>query len=206
MSAPAAIDFPIMQDPLAIALKEWAIICELLLSGRQALVLRKGGVHEEAGPGRFRLDHPRFLLFPAWEHERLDWVKPAWRTRDIPVEAEPEVIPLGGYAEVAGVWEVPTRAAFDELDDLHAWAKPQVDMRFNYKPARPIFAVALRCYRFASPQYVPNRPRYAGCKSWVDLEPEDEVPVNVLQRAEAAMGEKAFDTLMMRIRDALEPH
>ena len=37
---------------LDLALKEWAVICDLLATGRQTLVLRKGGIAEEQGPGR----------------------------------------------------------------------------------------------------------------------------------------------------------
>ncbi len=179
------------------------MVCELLLAGRQAVVLRKGGVHEEAGPGRFRLEHDRFLLFPAWEHERLDWIKPEWRTRETPVEAEPTEIPIGGFAEVAGIWEVPSRRAFDRLDDLHAWARPQVDMRFDYKPERPIYAVALRCYRFAEPLPIANRPRYAGCKSWVDLEPGDAAAVGLMKGAKAVMDDAAFAEVVRRCGGSL---
>ena len=63
---------------LDIALKEWAIVCDFLAQGKCALLLRKGGIHEAGGPGRFALNHDRFLMFPAWEHERLDWIKPDW--------------------------------------------------------------------------------------------------------------------------------
>ena len=65
-------------DLVNLALKEWAVVGDLVADGRCALLLRKGGVHEDTGPGRFRLEHERFLLFPAWEHERLDWIKPDW--------------------------------------------------------------------------------------------------------------------------------
>src|SRR5690606_840280 len=53
---------------LTVALKEWAVVCDLLLEGKCSLLLRKGGVHEDRGPGRFELEHERFTLYPAWEH------------------------------------------------------------------------------------------------------------------------------------------
>ena len=58
---------------LRIALKEWAVICDLLLAGEQAILLRKGGVHEGTGPGQFRLEHDRFALFPAWGASESGW-------------------------------------------------------------------------------------------------------------------------------------
>jgi hypothetical protein len=158
-----------------IALKEWACVCDLLVEGRACLLLRKGGVHEAAGPGRFALEHDRFALFPAWEHENLDWVKPRLRPARGPIEQEPEAIALRGYAEVAGIWEVPSRAQFDRLDDLHPWLPPQVDMRFNYKPERPLYALLVRAYRLAEPKVIPNRRAFAGCRSWVPLAEADRV-------------------------------
>ncbi|NBC11244.1 MAG: DUF1802 family protein [Planctomycetes bacterium] len=186
---------------LDLALKEWAIVCDLLVEGRCALVLRKGGVHEEGGPGRFKLEHERFALFPAWEHERLDWIKPAFRLREAPIEDEPAQIELRGYAEVGRIWEVPSREAFDALDDLHPWTAEQIDMRFNYKPERPLFLLALRAYQLSEAKVIPNRPSFAGCRSWVPLPPEDAVDetgatpamsddrfADVLRRVDAAFG------------------
>ena len=41
---------------------------------------------------------------------------------------EPERFELKAIGEVARIWPVPSREAFDRLDDLHAWATPQIDM------------------------------------------------------------------------------
>ncbi|MEM9789345.1 MAG: DUF1802 family protein [Planctomycetota bacterium] len=160
---------------LDVALKEWGVICQAALSGDQAILLRKGGVHEEDGPGRFRLAHERFALFPAWEHQRADWVKPGWAERCDEADAEPAALTMDGYAEVAGVWPVPSRKAFDTLDDLHVWCAPYVDMRFGYKPDRPLYLVLLRAYRLAEPKTIAMNDLYWGCKSWVDLDHGDGV-------------------------------
>lgn len=189
---------------LDIALKEWAIVCDFLSQGRCALLLRKGGIHEAGGPGRFALNHDRFLMFPAWEHERLDWIKPSWlpaaedlaATVQEPERSEPSQIMFKCYAEAAKIWEVPSRIAFDSIDDLHPWAKPQIDMRFNYKPDRPLYLLALRTYRMPSAVTVPNHDRFAGCVSWVPMEPGDAVDVS---GAEPAMGDREFDSLLQRV-------
>ena len=186
-------------SPLSVALKEWAIVCELLTLGRCALLLRKGGVHEDEGPGRFRLEHERFALFPAAEHEKLDWIKPSFRIRDEPLPARPERVSIPGYAEVAGIWEVPSREAFDRLDDLHPWEKPQIDMRFRYKPERPLYLVALKAYRLREPHRVPYTDAYLGCRSWVDLDASDAVPT---AEAVEAMDESSFREVLQRVEDA----
>ena len=154
---------------LTTALKEWTAVCDLLAEGRCTLLLRKGGVHETTGPGRFALEHDRFAFFPAWEHENLDWLKPGLRPDRGPIEREPEVV-FRGWGEVAGIWPVPTRQALDALDDLHPWLPPQIDMRFDYKPDRPVYALLVRAYRFAQPVVRANEAAFAGCRSWVPLD------------------------------------
>ena len=45
---------------LSFALKEWAAVCQALSTGRQIVLLRKGGIHEAAG--EFELDHRQFVF------------------------------------------------------------------------------------------------------------------------------------------------
>ena len=187
-----------------LALKEWSCVCDLLADGRACLLLRKGGVHEDGGPGRFRLEHDRFAMFPAWEHENLDWIKPDFRPDRGPITQEPDAVTFRGWADVAGLWPVPSREAFDELDDLHPWLKPQVDMRFAYKPERPLYALLVRAYRLPEPVVRKNHPSFAGCRSWVPLEGEGgyrgEIdPVG----STPAIGQAAFDAVRKRVTDTL---
>jgi hypothetical protein len=188
---------------LPIALKEWSIVCDLLVQGRTALVLRKGGVHEFDGPGRFRLEHERFAMFPAWEHERLDWIKPTYRIRDEPIVEPPSQIDIWGWAEVAGAWPVTEREAFDRLDDLHVWEPPQINMRFNYKPDRPVWVLALRVHRLHSPKTIPNRNAFAGCRSWVPLAGDDEIDPAA---STLAMPEEIFSQTIDTIHERLAIH
>lgn len=187
-----------------IALKEWAVVCDLLAAGRCALLLRKGGIHEAGGPGRFALNHDRFLMFPAWEHERLDWIKPDWLPPEVvevgePNVAEPSQITFKSYAEAAKIWEVPSRDAFERLDDLHPWAAPQIDMRFNYKAERPLYLLALRAYRMRREEVVSNDDRFAGCVSWVPMSAEGPGGGVDVAGAEPAMLDDAFAAVIDRV-------
>ena len=56
------------------AFKEWAIICQALAEGRQALILRKGGIAESTG--EFQLEQMRFWLFPTYVHQQRSGIKP----------------------------------------------------------------------------------------------------------------------------------
>ncbi len=195
---------------LDIALKEWAVVCDFLADGKTCLLLRKGGISEHGGPGRFDLAFDRFLMFPAWEHERLDWIKPDWMppppagcaswAEHEPEQGEPAEVVFRCYAEVAGVWQVPSREAFDTLDDLHGWLAPQIDIRFDYKPERPLYLIALRVFRLSEPVSVANREDYAGCRSWVPLPPGTEVDVS---RARRAIPDGAFESILERIDRAM---
>ncbi len=56
------------------ALKEWASAVETLGRGEQILALRKGGIHREDRD--FRFVYPEFLLFPTYEHQKEELIKP----------------------------------------------------------------------------------------------------------------------------------
>ena len=56
------------------AFKEWAVICRALAEGKQALILRKGGIAETGG--EFAVEHTRFWLFPTYTHQQRDGIRP----------------------------------------------------------------------------------------------------------------------------------
>ena len=184
---------------LNVALKEWQIVCDLLLEGELALLLRKGGIHETGGAGVFELEHPEFALFPAWLHQVPNRMKPMYRDRVQRFREEPAEVTLRGFGAVDHIWQVPSRAAFDELDDLHCWSRPQIDMRFNYKPERPLYLMAVRVHRLKEPKTITNRESYAGCKSWVPLEGDDAVDET---NADVVLSDVAFTDVIERVNRA----
>ena len=184
---------------LDVALKEWQVVCDLLLDGELAMLLRKGGIHETGGAGVFELEHPRFALFPAWLHQVPNRMKPRYRDRVQRFRAEPSELTLRGMGAVDHIWQVPSRDAFDALDDLHCWSRPQIDMRFNYKPERPLYLMAVRVYRLAQPKTIANLESYAGCKSWVPLEGDDAVDDS---NATPVLDDAAFQCVVDRINEA----
>lgn len=180
---------------LDIALKEWAVVCDLLLEGGLAVLLRKGGIAETGGPGVFDLEHGRFALFPSWAHQKPEMIKPQFRGR-VETLAEPAQLTMRAVGVVSKIWQVKSRAAFDTLDDLHCWTAAQIDMRFSYKPERPLYLMAVRCYRLASPKTIDYRAAYAGCKSWVPLARGDEVDD---QGAKPVFDDSTFGQIVARI-------
>lgn len=153
---------------LDIAFKEWAVICAALATGRQTLILRKGGIAETGG--EFRPEHARFWLYPTLAHQQEAGVKPelaalfASGSADHPGTGQ---VRLSHFAEVTDVRHFDDLSAVQRLDDRHGWSAATVEQRFHYK--RPgLFALAVRVWS-AEPQIVTETPAYAGCKSWVEL-------------------------------------
>jgi len=179
-----------------VALKEWDLTINSLLAGTQVVLLRKGGILE--AENQFELEHQRFLLFPTFVHQDPRMVKAAFRPGLTQLRAEPEKITLKGYGEVARILEVPSRGQLEKLDDLHVWDVPLLDMRYAYRPEKPLYLVVVRAWVLPEPVTIQNTLEYAGCKSWVPLiEGIDE------RGGVPAMEEGKFGQILTRIENTL---
>jgi hypothetical protein len=154
------------------AFKEWAVICRALAEGRQALILRKGGIAEASGD--FQLEHTRFWLFPTYVHQQRMGIKPEAVPLLEQVEAEKPadgVLRLTHFAEVAGVYHLHDMVGALLLRQFHLWSDETVEARFAYR--RPgLYVLPVRVYRASGVHELPDAPAYAGCRSWVELERE----------------------------------
>src|SRR5438045_4945909 len=108
---------------LPIALKEWKLVTDALLSGRQAILLRKGGIYESGG--EFELEHRRFVFFPTYIHQNLTMLKPDAQSGFAARSAEPATVNLAVAGEVTDIVHVQSRAQIDALDAEHVWASPR---------------------------------------------------------------------------------
>jgi hypothetical protein len=158
----------VLAPTLSVALKEWASVCQALGTGRQILLLRKGGIYESAG--EFELEHREFVFFPTYLHQNLRMLKPEAQEGFAPHAAEPRTVTLSLAGRVTDIVQVSSRGQMDRLDTEHIWTAPLIDMRFNYRPENPLYVLVVRAYRLATPVVVENTPAYAGCKSWVPLD------------------------------------
>jgi hypothetical protein len=158
----------ISSESLNVALKEWDTVCRALATGRQILLLRKGGIYESAG--EFEIEHRRFLLFPTYLHQNLKMLKPDDQKGFESKTAEPDQIRLSAAGEITEIIQLSSRTQMDAIDDQHIWTAPLIDMRFNYRPDNPLYLLLVRAYRLDLPVTIENTPAYAGCKSWVPME------------------------------------
>jgi hypothetical protein len=181
------------------ALKEWAVACEALGRGQQILLLRKGGIREEHR--EFRVEHPEFLLFPTYEHQRADLLRPSAQADLARVLAErgpANQVVLGYWAAVAEIFEVAEDGQLAAISPLHVWSEDYALERLRWRPRTPLQLLALRVYRLAQACTLPVLAEYGGCKSWLTL----AEPV-IVEGAQPVLDQAAFDEQLARVRRAL---
>ena len=159
-----------MPNNCQIALKEWAVTVDALAQGRQILLLRKGGIHEEGKD--FKVIHPEFLLYPTYEHQREDLLKDENQEQFRRLLAQPhppEEIRFSHWAKVEELVEISQQEPVDALSPHHIWTKEYAQSRLHWKPMLPLSVMLMRVYRMEQPVTVPFLPEYRGCTSWVDI-------------------------------------
>jgi hypothetical protein len=152
------------------AFKEWAAICKALAEGRQALLLRKGGIAETGGS--FHVEHMRFWLFPTYVHQQETGIRPEalpLLTASLAERPPQGMVRLSHFAEVTGVYHVRALVPTLMLAHLHFWSEETVRKRFAYQTPG-LFVMPVRVYRAAEPNELPDTPTYQGCRTWVELE------------------------------------
>ena len=163
-----------------IALKEWAVAVKALAEGAQVLALRKGGIHREDRD--FRIVHPSFLLFPTFEHQKAELLKPNYHG-DLQITLEghraPGQVSISYWTEVTAKFELRDEVTLDSLSPFHIWTGSYARKRLHWRPKQPLTVALLRVYRLQEPQVIPLLDVYEGCKSWVDL--RREVPLGNME-------------------------
>ena len=91
-----------------------------------------------------------------------------------------------------------SRPQMDHLNRRHIWTEACIDKRYDYRPDLPLFIVIVRLFRLSQPRTIPLDPRYAGCRSWVEL--YEDVPTDSL---EPVIDDSGFDLLRNQLTDEL---
>ena len=166
------------------ALKEWALVCELLLTGRMTVLFRKGGINEKG----FWVEADEFLLFPTYFHQNRDKVRPEFQAEfDAALARAPAegTLQVPGVARVVSAIPVARNDGVYELEDLHPYTREQVDLRLEFRPKKPLVLLVVETVPLRAPVEAPVLERYAGCSSWVPLEIDSyDVGSQVLARDE----------------------
>ena len=184
---------PIPPD-CGVAFKEWDGLCQALRTGRQALILRKGGIAEEQGD--FRPEHPAFWLYPTALHQTTQGLKDEALLLEPPPAGQVLLDTLAVVERLAWIddWE---RLAL--LDDLHVWHEETVRSRFRYRHPG-LWVLGVRIHRRDEPYRLTESPEYLGCKSWVPLG-----RMLVCQGLTPALDDAAFEAQMQTLQVRLGP-
>lgn len=168
---------------LTKAFKEWSVVVDALEAGSQALILRKGGLHE--GKGGFGLESQEFWLFPTHFHQHAEGVLPSSqeRHRALLAQAPPaEVLRIRSFARIHRAGMLREEAHLRALLGHHIWTEDVVRDRFHWGRKTGLFLLLVRVYVLPESVDLPMLESYGGCKSWIDLEnpPSPDVAVPVL--------------------------
>ena len=182
-----------------LALKEWASVVQACAHGEQLVLIRKGGLIEP-GSG-FELVSTLFLFYPTFEHQTSNFIRSpnqhyvedalAHRSSDGQLRLE-----LCGSVVFSTQSREPT--LIKRLEPFHIYNDAFLAQRLRWQPEQPLVVAVVRVFRLPSPQRLPLVSRYAGCKSWVDLEQTVS-----LQGAVPALDDQAFDERLVRIQALL---
>ncbi len=180
-----------------IGFKEWQVVCDALASGRQAILLRKGGIHE--GRLGFSFAHESFFLFPTRFHVLGEQVRegtviplPEWQVGD--------TVRITHHAEA--LWAI-TLTDWDKLAALapfHIYSEPTVRDRFDWEgkgmTSGSIHLALVRVRELANPWEFPYTASLGGCRSWIQL---PEPPAHWQASARPVLDEDALATLADRL-------
>jgi hypothetical protein len=162
---------PLIQTTTTIALKDWAVTVEALGTGKQIMLMRKGGIREETR--HFEVRGDQFFLYPAYEHQQKEWIKPSLqaeiaKTR-IGWSPEDTTTQIKYFAKLYEDVEVIDEKALHRLYPQHIWTHHFTSERFKWKKNLPLHLLLVRVYRLEHPLAILIRPEYLGCKSWLQL-------------------------------------
>ncbi|QTN31366.1 DUF1802 family protein [Akkermansiaceae bacterium] len=164
---------------MSIAFKEWQVVCDALASGRQSILLRKGGIHE--GRAGFSFAHERFYLFPTKFHAQAGYV----REGDFTPEREWQVgdsLRITHHAVASFAVTLTDWAQLEALGPYHIYTEETLRERFDWEgkgmASGSIHLALVRVSKLESPLELTYEKRFGGCRSWLELEPPD--PENAL--------------------------
>jgi len=182
----------------AISFKEWQVVCDALASGRQAILLRKGGIHE--GRAGFSFAHESFFLFPTRFHADGNQVRegevkvmPEWKPGDL--------IRITHHAEALWAITLTDWKQVAALEPFHIYSEQTVKDRFDWEgkgmAAGSIHVALVRVRELAEPLEFSYEPKYGGCRSWVKI---PSPPEGWEETATQVVGDDTLATLHDRIR------
>lgn len=182
---------------VSIGFKEWQVVCDALASGRQSILLRKGGIHE--GRQGFSFAHESFFLFPTRFHALADQVREG-EVRVLPEWQPGDAIRITHHAEAQWAITLTDWEKVAALEPLHIYSEQTVRDRFDWEgkgmASGSIHVALVRIRELATPWEFPYEAKYGGCRSWLNL---PEPPPHWREGAKPVLDDGAFAALVDRL-------
>lgn len=192
------------------AFKEWSLVCAAMGEGKQAVILRKGGIAE--GRAGFAFKHSAFLLFPTRYHAQRERLRPEFlaglAAAALPdgsgdEDGDPATITFALHAAMTETAIIDRWDAAAALAPFHGWNDEIIRERFDYSGDQRLHLALVRVSRLADPWTVAYDKRYGGCRSWVDI---PSPPAAALESMTPVLDADAYGDLRTTLRDLLERH
>ncbi|MFV0338850.1 MAG: DUF1802 family protein [Chthoniobacterales bacterium] len=176
-----------------IGFKEWAIICDALGTGKQSIIIRKGGIAE--GRDGFSFKEREFALFPTWFHEQIQ--KTTLPPKTILPPQEEGFCEIRYVASLEWARVITDQKKLYSLRDHHVWDDSVLEERFAYKEASSVWVAFVRIFRLEPSYRLKLERHHGGCRSWVTL-PEISgcAMVSVLSDEEHLRRKKLLEALL----------
>jgi hypothetical protein len=156
--------------PTPTAFKEWQVVCDAIASGRQKILLRKGGIHE--GRDGFSFAHDSFFLFPTRFHADASQVREG-RVEAAPEWREGDVVRITHHVRLPQAVTLLDWEKTAALEPLHIYSEATVRDRFHWQgrnmPAGSIHVAVVQAWSLATPWEIRYTPSLGGCRSWITL-------------------------------------
>jgi hypothetical protein len=187
-----------------IGFKEWQIVCDALASGRQSILLRKGGIHE--GRQGFSFAHEAFFLFPTRFHVLADQVREG-EVKVMPEWQPGDTIRITHHAEASWAITLTDWEDVKGLEPLQIYSEHTVRDRFDWEgkgmASGSIHLALVRIRELSTPWEFPYEARYGGCRSWVNL---PDPPEGWREAARPVLGDEAFAALEKKLNPCESTH
>lgn len=159
---------------MALAFKDWEVVCEALGRGVQDVILRKGGIHE--GRAGFSFAHEEFYLFPTLFHGQGEMVRGDMIDVSVREKSKWEIGDLVEVRYFCRVKEAVTLTSWEDvvaLEGRHVWRKELIRERFDWAgkgmDAGSIHVAFVETEVLAEPLELVYEKGMGGCRSWVEI-------------------------------------
>ena len=163
------------------------------------MLFRKGGIKEK--DDEFKVEHPHFFLYPTYEHQDANSIKPEYVGDLAKALAEkPELgdVQIKYWAKVEEAIGLTSMEPVERQYANHIWSQDCIKYRWEYQSHKPLWLLILRVYKLAQPLKLEVKEAYTGCRSWVDLE---EKPLEL--ECTPVLDDATFSSMAAKVKSLL---